>query len=295
MKAGAISRLGMAALVAVASVAATGALALTSGEARSDSADELLPDLQVGRPRELYLVKRAHSVRLRPANTIANRGVGPLELTSVEEFAQACQKPGKPEGRTVWQHIYVDSGHPGSPGYFERGIDQHYDSHPAGCMRFHPQHDHWHFDDFAAFRLYRERSGKRVGQSRKTSFCLIDTTRVLPRGKNGTPGAPFYVRGAPGGGLKGPPDGYGECTADSTDGISVGWSDTYGAGLPGQAINITGVRGGRFCLVFEVDPLDRIRELDEDNNLLAVPIGINVRRGKARRLEGSCSFAGPYL
>ncbi|HEY8465393.1 MAG TPA: lysyl oxidase family protein [Solirubrobacterales bacterium] len=294
MKAGVISRLGMAALVAIAGVAAIGALAIMSGEARSDLGDELLPDLQVERPQELYLMKRAKAVRLRLSNTISNKGVGPLELSSDPEFAEPCQKPGKPEGRRVWQRIYEDSDDADSLGYFERSVDTGYADQEAGCMRFHPQHDHWHFDAFASFRLYRERNGKLAGRSRKTSFCLIDTNRVWNAGLNGTPKHQFYTRGTPGD-FKGPPDGFGECTADSTDGISVGWSDTYGAGLPGQAIDITGVRGGRFCLVFEVDPENKIKELDDTNNLRAVPIRINVRRGKAKRLKGSCTFEGPYL
>lgn len=264
-------------------------LAFSAGEAESGDPVALLPDLSVERPKEIYLRKRAKATRLRISHTVANRGNGPLELYADGAEDPACDRDGLPSGRRVWQRIYNDGPNPGSTGHFNRQHDT--DSAPveAGCMRFHPQHDHWHFDDFAHYSLISEKTGKEVGLGRKVSFCVIDSERIATAAQlPGTQFAPFYY---PGPGKNG--DGYGECTAESTDGLSIGWADTYGAALPGQAINITGRRSGYYCLWVSADPSDRIAEIDETNNELVARIRIRLAKNKVVRKAGACKVPLP--
>ncbi len=49
-------------------------------------------------------------------------------------------------------------------------------------------------------------------------------------------------------------------------GLSVGWFDVYAANLPGQELDIRGVRDGRFCLKMTADPGDRVLEANETDN-----------------------------
>ncbi len=293
MEAGRISRLGMAALVAVACAAAMGVLAITSTDAESGEPTKLLPDLIAEKPGSLYLQKRAKATRLRLSNTVSNVGTGPLELYSDGKNDAPCHIPGKPKGRKVYQRVFHDSEEGKfANGYFDRDHESTFgESIDAGCMRFHPRHDHWHFDGFASYRLYKERNGKPAGRGRKVSFCVIDTERLY-RNLPGSPARGFYTPGPFSSGFGSGGDGYGECTADSTDGLSIGWADTYDAGLPGQTIDITGQRSGIYCLVLTTDPDDRIDELDESNNMIVSRVRIRLAKNKVKRLKGACQAPG---
>jgi Lysyl oxidase len=59
---------------------------------------------------------------------------------------------------------------------------------------------------------------------------------------------------------------YSSCGADATQGISAGWYDRYGAGLPGQSIDLRGLAAGRYRLVIHADYENRLVERDEGNN-----------------------------
>ena len=124
---------------------------------------------------------------------------------------------------------------------FNRAQDTDSAKRLFGCERFHPPHDHWHLLDFSRYKLVRQRTGRTVVRSTKIGFCVIDTDRrfaSLP----GSPAAPYY------------PAGSADCDRDSIDGLSVGWTDTYAYSLPGQQLNVTGLRRGRYCLVSKADP-----------------------------------------
>jgi lysyl oxidase/PEP-CTERM motif-containing protein len=54
--------------------------------------------------------------------------------------------------------------------------------------------------------------------------------------------------------------------AAETLGISVGWGDLYGLGLPGQWVEATGLSPGEYWLEMIVDPYNRILESNEANN-----------------------------
>ena len=112
-------------------------------------------------------------------------------------------------------------------------------------------------------------------RSTKISFCVIDTDRPFPS-LPGSPRPGYY------------PAGSADCDRDSIDGLSVGWSDTYGYFLPGQQLNVTGLRRGRYCLVSTADPSNLLRESNNSNNAHRARIALHPAKRKVKRLPGRC-------
>ena len=123
--------------------------------------------------------------------------------------------------------------------------------HRAGCMLFHPKHDHWHFKASAQYSLVDPRNGDAVvSYRRKVSFCLRDTARVPA--EYGT----WTYR-----------EVYGACTKRSPQGISVGWMDIYQSFLAGQRLVLPdGLADGLYCLQTVVDPVNQLVEGNDLNN-----------------------------
>jgi hypothetical protein len=283
-------RLGIAALVAAAAAMLATGLVVSADSASSRApGDDLLPDLVVQRPAELYLAEGGKEIRLRVSNTVANKGTGPLEIVGGGP-SEDCNLPGKPLGRHTLQNIFEDTTDSGSQGYFERDTEggEPDEQREAGCSRYHPSHDHWHFDNFARYGLFDDGTGKWVAGSRKVSFCVIDTGQPYP----GLPGSP-------------PPPGYypqdpehpelPTCSETSVDGLSIGWEDTYGASLPGQGIKVTKLRRGAYCLRIETDPVTGpgdsdgvLRETNEANNTRLIRLRMRPHKGVVKRLGSNC-------
>jgi Lysyl oxidase len=283
MDAGATGRLGLTALVAALAVgAAAGLLVLADAAESGAPGDDLKPDLFVQRPSELYLADAGKEIRLRVSNTVANRGTGPLEMTG---NGDDCPYEGPTAGKLTVQHLYEDSDDPGSPGWFERDADPSYTELEAGCSRYHPKHDHWHFDNFARYTLLDEPTGEVVGGSRKVSFCVIDTGQPYPD-LPGSPEESYYPQD--------PGSAFPTCSETSVDGLSIGWEDTYGASLPGQGIRVTGLRRGYYCLVLETDPPlpgapgGVLNESREGNNTRTIRLRMRPGRLFVARLGSDC-------
>jgi len=102
-----------------------------------------------------------------------------------------------------------------------------------------PCHGHHHYDGFAIYELLDGTDVVVAGH--KQAFCVLDTLRV-------TPGAPTQ--------------GY-DC---SEQGLSVGWADVYGRGLPCQWIDVTDVAPGTYTLRVRINPDAVIDEADATNN-----------------------------
>jgi hypothetical protein len=269
--------------LALAVVFAVAIAALAPAEP-GPAGDDLLPDLITVKPNAIYLTQGKHgTMRLRLDNIIANKGAGPLEIFP-GDVADECNPPGSiDEGRLAFQRGYVDNpDDPDSDGFFDRGGDTESRVATAGCMRFHPQHDHWHFEDFAHYELRHESSGKVVGVSTKVGFCLIDL--IQPEGVSGVPGSPRdgYYPVDPSN-----PEGA-TCSQTSTNGISIGWADIYSAGLQGQDIALTGIGRGRYCLITEADPANRIEESNDQNNSHRTLLAIHPKTGVLKRLGEGC-------
>ena len=127
----------------------------------------------------------------------------------------------------------------------------------AGSFTYHAGHGHIHFNDYALYTLQpvgANGAAERIGY--KTTFCIMDTTRVNTR----LPGASKRAI-------------YKTCNA-SVQGMSVGWGDKYGYTLEGQSIDITGLADGDYNLKIEVDPKSRIVESNEADNVSTVRLRI---------------------
>ena len=223
---------------------------------------DLLPDLETRLPQDLEVVtaRQGNRIvrRLRFDNEVANVHTGPLELYPK---SADCDGDGDVRNdRLAVQRIYQDGDR---NGYFERGKDmasrEAYD--PTGsCMVFHPQHRHWHFEDFASYELRPFAAGSLgspVASSTKVSFCIIDIHHRRPD-LPGSPSGKYYTA----------------CDRSSTLGISVGWSDEYHSTLADQYVTVTSVPDGTYCLVSTADPRGRLQEVTKANNAAGVRITI---------------------
>ncbi len=245
---------------AFAAVAAV-ILALVGAQATlSTHSSEMRPDLLELEPRD-FTVQTTTSGEQRLSYDLetVNGHTGPLEVFSVR---QKCTTGQGANGRIVKQSVYHDSN---GNGYFERGTDTQADIYTAGCMTFHPFHRHFHFDAFVGSFLWSlDESGARVSlvaSSPKQSFCIADVHHrqdLFEPDLPGSPNSPYYTR----------------CDRNSTQGLSVAWSDEYPNGTTGQYLDITGLTGD-FCFEAIADPLEKLLEVSDSNNAESIKIGLS--------------------
>jgi len=193
--------------------------------------------------------------KLRFATTSWNNGDGPLELRARETDSTA-------QRQNVYQRIYLSDG-----TFYEQ---------LAGSFVWHPTHLHFHFEDYAIYRLQPyDAPGASERTSQKTTFCVMDTSAV----NTSLPGAPSSPV-------------YGSC-GNGTQGMSVGWGDTYGNFLDGQSIDVTGLPNGIYKLVIEVDPKNRLDELSNTDNSSCVLLQLNISSSTMSVLNpNDCSGTG---
>lgn len=241
------------ALARLAALLLTPLFLLPSAAAGTGASRDLLPDLVTRRPATIFLQVTERGKRLvRFSNEVVNVGIGPLEL---RPRADDCNRNGNlRDDRTSYQRIYRDTD---GDGRFTRGVDVLLRTRSAGCTRFHPAHKHWHFEALAEYALYRgqvtEPPGRLPSVGRKVSACVLDTKRRLPTAP-GSPRRRYYGSGAR------------SCGRDSVGGVSIGWGDRYGARVSGQALDVTKLGDGVYCLVSHADPENRLMESNERNN-----------------------------
>lgn len=204
-----------------------------------------LPDIRTLLPTDLRIDRSAGPRLLRLTNTVWNAGQGRLDLVATHS------------GSTTFATQRIFS-HNAAGSWFVQS------QRPAGEFVYHPEHNHWHFDDFATYELRSVVAGGGMGpvvrSAKKVSFCMVDTVKVdstLPHA------APSAV--------------YNTCTRAAGQGLSVGWGDIYASGLPGQYIDITGLGNGDFWLVSTADPLNWLLESNETNNAATLKIRIRAR------------------
>jgi hypothetical protein len=215
------------------------------------SGQELLPNLRALPASNLSIVSNADtgSPELRLSATSWNSGAGPLELVA----GAAGQA-----GQDVYQRVHLKNGS--------------YTDYLAGTFVWHPDHNHFHFQEYALYTLNPVNApGASKRQAYKTSFCVMDTTKVDAR-LPGAPKKPVYEM----------------CNA-FVQGMSVGWGDTYGASLPGQAIDLTGNPDGLYELTVDFDPANRIREANDGDNTACVLLQIGVA-AKTVQTVGACGM-----
>ncbi|MFC8226138.1 lysyl oxidase family protein [Streptomyces sp. NPDC057287] len=129
---------------------------------------------------------------------------------------------------------------------------------PTGTMEWDPRagHEHWHFTDFASYRLLKA-DKKETVRSGKEAFCLANTDAV-----------DYTVRNA-----NWHPDNTDLSTACGQENsisvrevLDVGSGDTYTQDLPGQSFDITGLPNGTYFIQVLANPEKRLKETDLTNN-----------------------------
>jgi hypothetical protein len=209
-----------------------------------DGSAALLPDLAPLRAEDVSIQVLGDTRKIRFASSLANLGPGPLEVRPNRNM------PCPPGQHNSTQIIFTDANNNQT---FNRARDTEFTRHRAGCMVYHPYHDHWHFKASARYTLLDPRAEEEpvvVTARRKVSFCLRDSARVPT-----SYGTWDY------------PESYLRCTKKSPQGISVGWMDIYQSFLAGQSLTLPRrLEDGVYCLRTVVDPLDQLAESDNDNN-----------------------------
>jgi Lysyl oxidase len=228
----------------VGSAAIVAVLLLAVPSADAAPGTRLYPDLRTQPPTDLRFdtvsIDGVARPVLRFSNTAWNAGRGPLHLV-----AKTDRQTKKSQ---VFQRIYSNSTASGQ-----------YDQRHVGDFVFHPAHDHFHFERFAEYQLWsaaawdqwvadgRPSGAEHAflrGQGLKTTFCIMDTSRV----DAGIPGSPASAA-------------YSSC-GRTTQGLSVGWGDTYGWQLADQWVVLdgAGLADGLYVLRSIADPLNLLYE-----------------------------------
>ena len=133
-------------------------------------------------------------------------------------------------------------------------------------------HDHWHFTDFARYRLL-DSTKRVVVRSHKEAFCLANTDAI----DYTVPGANWN------------PDGTDLHTACGSarslsvrEVLDVGSGDTYFQDLPGQSFNITSLPNGVYYIEVSANPAGRLHEPDLTNNVSYRRVRLGGRTGHRR-------------
>ena len=206
------------------------------------AANQRYPDVQALPPSQLLpqvesIDGEAHHV-LRFTAQIVNVGSGPLEVRGDSSSGQT----------RVFQRVFDDAG-----GVIEFIV---------GNFIFHPAHNHWHLENFAAYELWTRAnydawlaSGRQQGQpgwqgSKTTglqsggeSFCLRDS------------------RPSPELAPQRPRKRYRDCDS-GVQGLSAGWIDQYSWRIPEQWIDLgtAPLPDGDYVLRVVADPLNQLVE-----------------------------------
>lgn len=189
---------------------------------------------------------------IRLSVTSTNDGLGPLDLIA------GAPEPGTGK-QSVSQRFLLADG----------GWDTY--EHAAGAFSWHDGHNHFHIDEYALFSLHEADDPSFANERArgvKTTFCIMDTTKVDTK----LSGAPKRAT-------------YRTCGAVN-QGMSVGWGDTYGYQLVDQWIDVTSLVGdavnnGAYVIRVEIDPAGNIEERDragqiaDDDNVSTVAVCID--------------------
>jgi hypothetical protein len=202
-----------------------------------------LPDLRMARLADFSLDQTADGRRLlRFTTIIVNVGQGAFELHG--------SRPAGSPTMAVSQRVYDAGG--GS-----RDV-----STTASMYYSGDGHNHWHVRDLESYQLARLDNGRQVGTGAKHGFCFWDN---VPHQLSLPFAAQFPVyRGC----------GVAADTAVEI-GLSVGWGDRYGATLPDQYIDVTGLAPGHYRLTATADAAGWFTEADNSNNATWVDLRLH--------------------
>jgi lysyl oxidase len=214
----------------------------------ASAASPMLPDLRMAKVSKVMIDTTTISGHrlLRYTATIVNVGAGPFETTGTRASTNESTMP-------LTQNIYQSDGSivilPTNDTMYFAGDG----------------HNHWHVTDLEGGELTREDNGVMVGTSAKHGFHAADSSAwdlTLP----GAPQTKVYLA-CSGSGCK-------SSALRVTEGVSVGWKDTYGFLVVDQWIDITDLNNGRYVLTLSADPHQFFDEADATNNTASATLSI---------------------
>jgi hypothetical protein len=170
--------------------------------------------------------------------TVWNAGASPLVV-------DGFRKPKNEKVMDAYQYFFDSAGR--QTGYA-----------PAGTMKWDARegHTHWHFTDFATYRLL-DKHKKLVLRSQKEAFCLANTDAV----DYTVPHANWRPENT---------DLESSCGEQSSIGVrevlDTGSGDTYEQDLPGQSFDLRGLKNGTYYIQIKANPDQRLHETTRDNN-----------------------------
>ncbi|WP_161962371.1 lysyl oxidase family protein [Nocardioides speluncae] len=141
----------------------------------------------------------------------------------------------------------------------------------VGKFHWHaaPTHNHWHFLDFARYRLLKADKTNAV-RSRKESFCLANTDAV----DYTVPGADWRPENT---------DLHTSCGEKDSlsirEVLSAGSGDTYQQFRAGQSFNLKGLPNGVYYIAVEANPMGTLHESNKNNNVRLRRIWIGGKPG----------------
>ena len=186
------------------------------------------------------------------AATVWNAGPGRLV---VDGFRTA----NDPDLMRAYQYFFTASGK--QQGYA-----------PVGTMEWDARdgHEHWHFTDFATYRLLGANT-KLVARSGKEAFCLANTDVVdyLVPGANWRP--PNTDLDVSCGDRRSP---------SIREMLDTGSGDTYAQSLPGQSFDLRGLANGTYYIEVRANPRRALNEGNTGNNTSLRKIVIGGRTGQ---------------
>ncbi|HUR75739.1 MAG TPA: lysyl oxidase family protein [Sporichthya sp.] len=225
-------------------------------QSASDLDPSKLPDLGLARIGDLRLVRSpSDALQLRFSSTLVNLGPGPMIVRATRN---------SPKGTwTVAQRVFTDDGR------------RPFRTVPVGTVFAGDGHLHWHIRDIVRYSVFSLKELNAPGgvqdarRARKVGFCIYDNDRRKPR--EGTPSRAVYLR-----------DGCGMRDSKLLRmGLSVGWGDKYTWTLPGQFVDLTGLRAGDYRLLGVANPGDLLYERNTTNNLVFADFRLRRENGKA--------------
>lgn len=211
-----------------------------------DLADENAPDLRALPAFGVGLNPKGTAMRF--AATVWNGGAGPMIIEGFRDDRTV-------DHMTAYQY-YVDE-HGEQTGFEE-----------VGELHFHEgNHNHWHFEDFARYRLLAadpadpNLPGEVVVRSTKQSFCLVATDAVDLTIPNADMRPEYTDLGSQCGGPG---------ALSLREVLANGHGDTYYQYRTGQAFRVGDLEDGHYFIAVEANPEDangrNLRELDYTNN-----------------------------
>jgi hypothetical protein len=245
----------LAAVAAVVLAGAAGIVAATRAAGRADQGPPrlLLPDLSQRSPYNLdgatVGTGAGRRYRLGFASAVDNVGAGPLLI-------DAARPSRRVRPMSASQRIQVSDG----STRVRRRVGRLLYTRSRG-------HQHWHYLGFDRYSIRSLGGGKRIRRDAKTGFCLGDRYESDPLVRlTGEPRDAVLTE---------------ECGRNSPglirvrEGISVGYGDDYDPQLEGQYLDITGLPGGRYELVHEVNADRSLRESSYANNAASIVLDLS--------------------